>query len=145
MTTAEIVIEHLQEEEYADYRKVLVESYGQYEKDYKDPEQWASYLNDIRASVGNPNAQTILIARRGDEILGDCNYLPMQREHMGCQSLIYNRPSFVYWGFIQKEEGRELLRNYCMKALPLQERDRIRHYTCIQEILCRLLLIFIYL
>ncbi|WP_447402490.1 GNAT family N-acetyltransferase [Lysinibacillus sp. fkY74-1] len=70
MTTAEIVIEHLQEEEYADYRKVLVESYGQYEKDYKDPEQWASYLNDIRASVGNPNAQTILIARRGDEILG---------------------------------------------------------------------------
>ncbi|MCT6817445.1 MAG: N-acetyltransferase, partial [Lysinibacillus fusiformis] len=70
MTIAEIVIEHLQEEDYAKYLEVLVESYGQYEKDYKDPENWASYLNDIRASVGNPNAETILVAKRGDEILG---------------------------------------------------------------------------
>jgi len=70
MTVAEIVIEHLQEEDYARYLEVLVESYGQYEKDYKDPERWASYLSDIRASVGNPNAETILVAKRGDEILG---------------------------------------------------------------------------
>ena len=64
------MIEHLQEEEYASYLKVLVESYAQYEKDYKDPEHWQSYLSDIRASVGNPNAETILIAKRGDDILG---------------------------------------------------------------------------
>jgi len=43
MTIAEIVIEHLQEEDYAAYLEVLVESYGQYVKDYKDPEHWASY------------------------------------------------------------------------------------------------------
>ncbi|MBX8944472.1 MULTISPECIES: GNAT family N-acetyltransferase [Lysinibacillus] len=69
MTVANIVIEHLQEEDYASYLEVLVESYAQYEKDYEE-EHWQSYLSDIRASVGNPNAETILIAKRGDDILG---------------------------------------------------------------------------
>jgi len=70
MTVADILIEYLQEEDYASYLEVLVESYAQYENDYEDPEHWQSYLSDIRASVGNPNAETILIAKRGDDILG---------------------------------------------------------------------------
>jgi len=70
MTVAEIVIEHLKEEDYARYLGVLVESYAQYEKEYENLADWASYLSDIRASVGNPNAETILVAKRGDEILG---------------------------------------------------------------------------
>ena len=35
MTVAEIVIEHLKEEDYARYLEVLVESYAQYEKNMK--------------------------------------------------------------------------------------------------------------
>lgn len=70
MAVAEIVIEHLREEDYARYLEVLVESYAQYEKEYDKPEDWAQYLSDIRASVGNPEAVTILVAKRGHEILG---------------------------------------------------------------------------
>ncbi len=70
MAVAEIVIEHLREEDYARYLEVLVESYAQYEKEYDNPEDWAQYLSDIRASVGNPEAVTILVAKRGHEILG---------------------------------------------------------------------------
>ncbi|MGE7092887.1 N-acetyltransferase family protein [Lysinibacillus sp. NPDC048646] len=70
MAVAEIVIEHLREEDYVRYLEVLVESYAQYEKEYDKPEDWAQYLSDIRASVGNPNAETILVAKRGNEILG---------------------------------------------------------------------------
>lgn len=40
------------------------------EEKFFDPEHWQSYLSDIHASVGNPNAETILIAKRGDDILG---------------------------------------------------------------------------
>ncbi|MGY4796829.1 GNAT family N-acetyltransferase [Lysinibacillus fusiformis] len=70
MTVVEIVIEQLKEEDHARYLEVLVESYSQYEKEYNNPEDWASYLSAIRASVGNPDAETILVAKRGNEILG---------------------------------------------------------------------------
>lgn len=70
MTVAQIVIEHLRQEDYPAYLEVLVDSYAQYEKDYKDPAHWAQYLQDIRSSVGNPNAETILVAKREQEIVG---------------------------------------------------------------------------
>ncbi|MDM5229832.1 GNAT family N-acetyltransferase [Lysinibacillus pakistanensis] len=70
MAVVEIVIEQLKEEDHARYLEVLVESYSQYEKEYNNPEDWASYLSAIRASVGNPDAATILVAKQGDEILG---------------------------------------------------------------------------
>ncbi|EON71501.1 GNAT family N-acetyltransferase [Lysinibacillus sphaericus] len=70
MAVAEIVIEHLRKEDHTRYLEVLVESYAQYEKEYDKPEDWAQYLSDIRTSVGNPDAETILVAKRSNEILG---------------------------------------------------------------------------
>lgn len=70
MTVAEIVIEHLRPEERSQYLNVLVESYAQYEEAYGEPEEWLQYVSNIRASVDNPLAETILVAKRGNEILG---------------------------------------------------------------------------
>ncbi|WP_269919529.1 GNAT family N-acetyltransferase [Caldifermentibacillus hisashii] len=67
---SEIVIENLKEEDKTRYAEVLVESYSQYEKDYTSKETWENYKAEIRDSVNNPNAETILVAKKGNEILG---------------------------------------------------------------------------
>lgn len=145
MTVADIVIEHLQEEDYERYLEVLVESYEQYEKDYQDPEHWQSYLSDIRASVGNPNAETILVAKRGEEIVGGLQIFTDAEKAYGLPELNIQSTIVRLLGVHPKGEGKGSLRNYYTKVLPLPERDRIRLFIYIQVISCRLLLIFIYL
>lgn len=66
----EVTVGTLQDHEKAIYRTVLVESYLQYKDFYQDPQVWEGYLNDIRASIDNPNAEKVLVAKIGDEIVG---------------------------------------------------------------------------
>lgn len=70
MTINQIIIDELVEEEKETVRKILVESYQQYEHEYKNPQVWQEYLTNIKASVDNPNVEKILIAKSDDKILG---------------------------------------------------------------------------
>ena len=93
MTVAEIVIEQLRPEDHAQYQKVLLESYMQYEEVYGEPEEWQQYVSNILASVGNPLAETIIVAKRGNEILGGLQLFSnsekaYERPELGIESTI---------------------------------------------------------
>ena len=66
----QITVEDLLEEDKEVVRQLLVESYAQYENDYKNPTVWQSYLNDIYHAVDNPNVDKILVARHDKKIVG---------------------------------------------------------------------------
>ncbi|MEH7082553.1 GNAT family N-acetyltransferase [Neobacillus drentensis] len=70
MVTKQIIIEELVEEEKEAVRRLLVESYQQYEHEYTNPNQWEDYLANIKASVDNPDVKKILIAKNNVNILG---------------------------------------------------------------------------
>jgi GNAT superfamily N-acetyltransferase len=70
MVTKQIIIEELVEEEKEAVRRLLVESYQQYEHEYTNPHQWEDYLANIKASVDNPDVKKILIAKNNVNILG---------------------------------------------------------------------------
>jgi len=66
----EIVVEELVETDKESVRKLLVDSYQQYENGFDDPKFWEHYLEDIIASVDNTDVDRILVARDDKEILG---------------------------------------------------------------------------
>lgn len=66
----QIVINEMTEKEKDTVRRVLVESYQQYEQDFSDPDGWAEYLKNIKASVDNHDVDKILVAKSEGEILG---------------------------------------------------------------------------
>ena len=65
-----ITIDVLAEGEKENVRRLLVESYKQYEHDYSNSENWQEYLSHIRASVDNPDVDQILVAKSDQHILG---------------------------------------------------------------------------
>jgi len=65
-----IVIEKLREEDIEKYERVLIESYSQYEQRFNNPTRWQNYLEAIRKTVENPQAEAIIVAKKGDEIVG---------------------------------------------------------------------------
>ncbi|MEY2195668.1 GNAT family N-acetyltransferase [Neobacillus sp. BF23-41] len=70
MVTNQIIIDELVEDEKETVRRLLVESYQQYEHEYTNPYQWEDYLANIKASVDNPDVKKILIAKNNVNILG---------------------------------------------------------------------------
>lgn len=70
MVTNQIIIDELVEDEKETVRRLLVESYQQYEHEYTNPHQWEDYLANIKASVDNPDVKKILIAKNNVNILG---------------------------------------------------------------------------
>ncbi len=145
MAVVEIVIEQLKEEDHARYLEVLVESYSQYEKEYNNPEDWASYLSAIRASVGNPDAATILVAKQGDEILGGLQLFTDSEKAYGLPELRIHSTIVRLLGVHPKGRGLGIAKkNYYKKALPSHALVRIKLYIYIRAISCRLPSIFTY-
>lgn len=70
-----VVITELQEEEKELVRQVLVESYQQYENKYASPEIWEEYLQQIRASIDNPQVDKILVAKSNQDVLWDATII----------------------------------------------------------------------
>lgn len=70
VVTNQIIIEEIVEEDKETVRRLLVESYQQYEHEYTNSQVWENYLNNIKASVDNPNVKKILIAKSNHDILG---------------------------------------------------------------------------
>ncbi|WP_129728899.1 GNAT family N-acetyltransferase [Ectobacillus funiculus] len=68
--TNQIIIDELVEEEKETVRRLLVESYQQYEHEYTNSQDWKNYLTNIKASVDNPDVEKILIAKSDGNILG---------------------------------------------------------------------------
>lgn len=66
----QIVITELHEDDKETVRRVLVESYQQYESDYPNLKVWNEYLEDITTSVDNPQVDKILVARSNHDIIG---------------------------------------------------------------------------
>ena len=66
----QITVVNLLEEDKEAVRQLLVESYAQYESDYKDPTVWQSYLKDIHNAVDNPNVAKTLVAKHDSAIVG---------------------------------------------------------------------------
>lgn len=65
-----IVVMELAEDEKETVRRLLVESYQQYESEYRDPQVWRDYMKDIISSVDNPHVDKILVAKNDQTILG---------------------------------------------------------------------------
>ena len=70
LVTNQIIIEEIADKEKETVRRILVESYQQYEKEYTNPQIWDNYLSSIKASVDNPDVKKILVAKSEDHILG---------------------------------------------------------------------------
>ncbi len=70
LVTNQIIIDEIREDEKEQVRNLLVESYQQYEHSYKNPESWKMYLENIQASVDNPDVDKILVAKSNQDILG---------------------------------------------------------------------------
>ena len=66
----QIVITELDEDDKEIVRRVLIESYQQYEPEYANPQVWKEYLEDITVSVDNPNVDKILVAKSNQDVLG---------------------------------------------------------------------------
>lgn len=68
--SGQIVVTELVEKDKEIVRRILIESYQQYESEYKSPEVWQDYLADITASIDNPQVDKILVAKSGEDVLG---------------------------------------------------------------------------
>ncbi|MFL6555501.1 MAG: GNAT family N-acetyltransferase [Bacillus sp. (in: firmicutes)] len=68
--TNQIIVDEIAEQEIEAVRRLLVESYQQYEHAYSNPQLWDNYLTNIKASVDNSDVKKILIAKSEDHILG---------------------------------------------------------------------------
>ncbi|AGK53524.1 GNAT family N-acetyltransferase [Bacillus sp. 1NLA3E] len=66
----QIVVSELLEEDKEIARRVLIDSYQQYEHDYSDPQVWQEYLENITVSIDNPQVEKILVAKSGQDVLG---------------------------------------------------------------------------
>ena len=70
MVLNQIIIDELVEDEKETVRRLLVESYQQYEHEYSSPQVWEEYLANITSSVDNPDVDKILVAKTDQHILG---------------------------------------------------------------------------
>ncbi|MDQ0268176.1 GNAT family N-acetyltransferase [Cytobacillus purgationiresistens] len=64
-----IKISKLQESEKEVVRQILDESYSQYKCKFHQ-KRWQKYIEDIYHSIDHPTVDTILVAKRGDVLLG---------------------------------------------------------------------------
>ncbi|UYY99625.1 GNAT family N-acetyltransferase [Peribacillus frigoritolerans] len=65
-----IVVDELIEADKETVRRLLIESYQQYEHEYSNPEAWEGYLKNIESSVDNPHVDKVLVAKCNQDILG---------------------------------------------------------------------------
>ena len=65
-----IVVSTLQNQDKDIVRKLLIDSYSQYEEVFRSPEAWSNYVQNIKDSLDNPNVEQILIAKHGPDIVG---------------------------------------------------------------------------
>lgn len=82
-----VVITELQEEEKELVRRVLVESYQQYEDKYASQEIWEEYLEQIRASIDNPQVDKILVAKSNQDVLGTLQLFESSEKAYGIPEL----------------------------------------------------------
>lgn len=66
----QVVVTELIAEDKEIVRRVLIESYQQYESDYANPQVWKDYLAEITASIDNPKVDKILVAKSHQDVLG---------------------------------------------------------------------------
>ncbi|GIN93396.1 hypothetical protein J6TS1_51510 [Siminovitchia terrae] len=70
-----ILVKEMEEKERETVRRVLVDSYQQFEAVF-DPERWTDYLNELISSIDHPNIDKLLVAKRDKEVLGSLQLFP---------------------------------------------------------------------
>lgn len=63
-------IERLIETDKETVRRLLIESYQQYEKEFTNKEAWKDYIEHISRSIDNPNIDRILVAKQKEKPVG---------------------------------------------------------------------------
>ncbi|PLS05381.1 GNAT family N-acetyltransferase [Neobacillus cucumis] len=133
----QIIIEELLEKEKEAVRQLLVESYQQYEYEYKNPQVWKDYLTNIEASVDNPNVEKILIAKSDDRILGTLQlFLTSEKAYQRPELQIFSpiirllavHPEARGRGIAQEliKAGLEFAKSQGAKALYLHTGDKMQ-------------------
>lgn len=102
----QIVVSELAEEDKEEVRRILVESYLEYETEYTDPQVWKDYLEEIKASVDNPKVDKILVAKSGKEVLGSLQLFRSSEQAYGIPELDIQAPIVRLLGVHPKARGR---------------------------------------
>ena len=128
----EIVVEELVETDKESVRKLLVDSYQQYENGFDDPKFWEHYLEDIIASVDNTDVDKILVARDDKEILGTVQLFETAEKAYSGQKVEIYAPFIRLLGVHPNARGRgvaQKLLNACVDYAKQKEAKSIYLFT----------------
>lgn len=107
-----IVVDELIEADKETVRRLLVESYQQYEHEYSNPEAWEGYLKNIESSLDNPHVDKVLVAKCNQDILGTLQLFQSSEKAYEKPELGFFHQSFGCWRFIPNQGDAVSLRNY---------------------------------
>ncbi|MCM2532230.1 GNAT family N-acetyltransferase [Neobacillus pocheonensis] len=102
----QIVVREALPEDKESVQKLLLGSYQQYESDYKNPQVWSDYLENIRSSVYNEQVDKILIAESDGEILGSLQLFQSSEKAYNRPELQIHSPIVRLLGVHPKARGR---------------------------------------
>lgn len=140
----QIVVDELRDEDRESVRRVLIESYQQYEHDYDNPQVWKDYLAEITGSIDNPRVDKILVAKKNQEVLGTLQLFRSSKQAYGRPELEIFSPIIRLLGVHPEARGlgvaQELLKasvNYTKekgsKSLYLHSSDRMHRAIRLYE------------
>ncbi len=128
----DIVVEELVEIEKDDVRKVLVESYQQYEDAFEDPDFWDKYLGEIKSSLEYPYVDKILVAKLDGDILGTVQLFETAEKAYVGKSVKINAPFIRLLAVHPKSRGHGVgkkLINACVNYAKDKEAKSIYLFT----------------
>lgn len=109
-----IVVDELIEADKETVRRLLVESYQQYEHEYSNPEAWEGYLKNIESSLDNPHVMLIRCWLQSAIRISWAHYSFFNhlKKPMKSRNLGFFHQSFGCWPFIPNQGDAVSLRNY---------------------------------
>lgn len=114
LTNRPILVKEMEEAERETVRRVLVESYQQFETVF-DPGRWTDYLNELISSIDHPNIDKLLIAKQEDEVLGSLQLFPSAEKAYTNWDVQIDSPIIRFLGVHPHARGlgvgRELLKS----------------------------------
>ncbi|MFD1607961.1 GNAT family N-acetyltransferase [Oceanobacillus luteolus] len=100
-----VSVNELLREDMENVRRVLIESYQQYES-YFPPQAWEDYLKRIVSSIDNPNVDKILVAKLDQEVLGTLQLFQSGEKAYAIPELKIEAPIIRLLGVHPRARGR---------------------------------------
>ncbi len=118
-----ILVTEMEEKERETVRKVLIDSYQQFEEVF-DPGRWTDYLNELISSIDHPNIDKLLIAKRDDEILGSLQLFPSADKAYTKWDVQIDSPIIRFLGVHPRARGLGVGRELLKSAISYLETQR---------------------